>query len=84
MIKNIKKKYKLNPIELISYNKNNFKCKESIDVLDLIFSHSWNDWIISEIIKAQKLKYFIHKKIISKKIFTNKFRNKKKKTFSIK
>ena len=44
----------------------------------LNFSHSWNDWTISEIIKAQKLKYFIHKKIISKKIFTNKVRNKKK------
>ena len=47
---------------MFNYEDNNFLCKDSIDVLDLIFSDSWNDWIISEIIKAQKLKHFVTKK----------------------
>ena len=62
IIKNIKRRYKLNPVNLFNYVDNNFLCKDSIDVLDLIFSDSWNDWIISEIIKAQKLKYFVTRK----------------------
>ena len=78
IIKNIKRRYKLNPVNLFNYVDNNFLCKDSIDVLDLIFSDSWNDWIISEIIKAQKLKYFVTRKKKIEKIFTKKFKSPKK------
>ena len=63
---------------MFNYVDNNFLCKDSIDVLDLIFSDSWNDWIISEIIKAQKLKYFVTRKKKIEKIFTKKFKSPKK------
>ena len=78
LIKAIKKKYKLKPVQIISYDPSNFLCEESIDVFDLIFSDEWNDWIISEIIKEQKIKY-IHTKIFNKKkIFKRKFKKQEK------
>ena len=44
MIKSIKKKYRLRPIELISHNLRNFECKNSVDIFDLTISHEWNEW----------------------------------------
>ena len=43
-------------------------CGKSTDVYDPIFSSDWNDWIISEIIKYQNLKYFIYKSFKKKYI----------------
>ena len=79
IIKSIKKKYQLKRIQLISYNKESFVCKKSTDVYDLIFSSEWNDWVVSEIIKYQKLKYFTYKSFKKKNIFKRKFEKKTKK-----
>ena len=77
LIKGIKKKYKLKPVKITSYDLSNFLCEESIDVFDLIFSDEWNDWIISEIIKEHKIKYICTKLLKKKNIFKKKFRKKK-------
>ena len=86
MIKSIKKKYRLRPIELISHNSRNFECKNSIDAFDLTISHEWNEWMISEIIKKQELDYFSCKVLPKKNIFKRKFQKKesKKKLFRFK
>ena len=63
LIKSIKRKFKLKPIQLISYEPGSFICEESRNIVDLMLSDEWNDWVFSEIIKEQKLKYYNFKNI---------------------
>ena len=71
LIKSIKRKFKLKPIQLISYKPGSFICEEFRNIHDLMLSDEWNDWIFSEIIKEQKLRYYNFKNI-KKRIFKNK------------
>ena len=68
-----KKKHKLFPVKILSYDPSSFICEEGIDIIDLISSHEWNDWIISEIIKEQNIKYYCTKSL-KKRIFKRKFK----------
>ena len=82
LIKSIKKKFKLKPIQLISYKPGSFICEESRNMYDLMISNEWNDWIFSEIIKEQKLKYY-NFKYIKKRIFKEKKEYKTKNFFGL-
>ena len=76
IIKDIKKKYKLKPIQLLSFNPESFRCNQTGDILDLIFSDNWNDWIFSEIIKEQNLDYYIYKSFKKNSILKKKSKKK--------
>lgn len=78
LIKSIKKKYKLKPIQLICYNSKNFLCEKTENIRNLVLSHEWNDWILSEIIKEQKIKYYNYKYVRKKIIKKDKDKNIKK------
>jgi len=82
LIKSIKRKYNLKPIQLISYKPGSFICEESRNIVDLMLSDEWNDWIFSEIIKEQKLKYYNFKNI-KKRIFKDKKEFKTKNFFGL-
>ena len=79
LIKSIKRKFKLKPIQLISYKPGSFICEEFRNIHDLMLSDEWNDWIFSEIIKEQKLRYYNFKNI--KKEFSKIKKNIKQKIF---
>ena len=81
LIKSIKKKHKLYPVKILSYDPSSFICEEAIDVFDLISSHEWNDWIISEIIKEQNIKHSYTKSLKKKNIFKRKFKKNESQNF---
>ena len=54
MINNIKKKYKLNKVEIFSSKKNNFIPLDTEESIYFLRTDEWNNWIFSEIIKNLK------------------------------
>lgn len=56
IIKNIKNKNKLLPVEVFSFSKNSFITQDSLEFHKLAKTNNWNDWLYSKIIEAQKIK----------------------------
>ena len=59
MINNIKKKYKLNKVEIFSSKKNNFIPLDTEEAIYFLRTDEWNNWIFSEIIKNLKLDFTV-------------------------
>jgi putative transferase (TIGR04331 family) len=57
MINNIKKKYKLNKVEIFSFKKNNFIPLDTEEAIYFARTDEWNNWIFFEIIKNLKLDF---------------------------
>jgi putative transferase (TIGR04331 family) len=74
MIININKKYKLNKVEVFSFKKNDFIPQDTEEALYFLRTDEWDNWMISEIIKNQKLDFI--EKIAATN--TNKNKNKNK------
>jgi putative transferase (TIGR04331 family) len=72
IINNIKKRYKLNKVEIFTFEKNSMVTHDTEEFLELIKTDKWSDWIVSEIIRFNNLKFFeTKKKNIQKKITKN-------------
>ena len=72
IIKKIKNKNKLLPVEVFSFSKNSFITQDSLEFHRLAKTNNWNDWLYSKIIEAQKINLKKKKIKIKKNIKVNK------------
>ena len=72
IIKKIKNKNKLLPVEVFSFSKNRFITQDSLEFHRLAKTNNWNDWLYSKIIEAQKINLKKKKIKIKKDIKVNK------------
>ncbi len=62
LIKKLKKNFNFVPVQVFSYGKNYFLQESSLYFYNQLKTDNWDDWLYSQIIKAQKIRY-IEKKI---------------------
>jgi len=62
LIKKLKKNFNFVPVQVFSYGKNYFLQESSLYFYNQLKTDNWDDWLYSQIIKAQKFRY-IEKKI---------------------
>ena len=86
LIKKLKRKFNLSPVEIFSFPNNFFSAEDTKSFYDQLKTDLWDDWLFSQIIKYQKIEYYEKKIKTYKKFFnnSNNFKNLKLQKFFLK